>query len=45
MCYQYSDNKGIAIFEDVTALLRFDVYQSANVTSPKALILISSFVV
>ena len=23
--YQYSDNKGIAIFEDVTALLRRDV--------------------
>jgi len=38
--YQYSDNKGIAIFEDVTMLLRCDVYQSASVTSQKALILI-----
>jgi hypothetical protein len=43
--YQYSDNKGIAIFEDITALSRCDVYQSASVTSQKVLIVINAFVV
>jgi len=43
--YQYTDNKGIAIIEEVTELLRCDVYQSASVTSQKALILMNEFVV